>query len=135
MAAQEARGVPMQKRGVLEPEKCGPTASQGSSNAKSAENSARSRHSSRLDSVGRTVVNVIEKSSPEEVYNLSVDHLPEYYANGILVHNCEWVPGVNDKSPDRMDALVWAVTELVVDPELQELTMIRERDWYTISPI
>ncbi len=48
---------------------------------------------------------------------------------------CEWVPAVNDKSPDRMDALVWAVTELVVDPEMQELTMIRERDWYTISPI
>jgi phage terminase large subunit-like protein len=49
---------------------------------------------------------------------------------------CEFVPGLeNQKSPDRMDALVWAVTELVVDPEVQELTMIRERDWYTISPI
>jgi phage terminase large subunit-like protein len=49
---------------------------------------------------------------------------------------CEFVPGIeNQKSPDRMDALVWAVTELVVDPEMQELTMIRERDWYTISPI
>jgi hypothetical protein len=34
-----------------------------------------------------------------------------------------------------MDALVWAVTELVVDPELQELALIRERDWYQISPI
>lgn len=48
---------------------------------------------------------------------------------------CEFVPGVTDKSPDRMDALVWAVTELVVDPELQELSLIRERDWYQISPI
>jgi phage terminase large subunit-like protein len=28
---------------------------------------------------------------------------------------CTWVPG--EKSPDRMDALVWALTELVVDPE------------------
>jgi phage terminase large subunit-like protein len=28
---------------------------------------------------------------------------------------CTWTAG--DKSPDRMDALVWAVTELVVDPE------------------
>lgn len=26
---------------------------------------------------------------------------------------CEWVPG--DKSPDRLDALVWALTELMVD--------------------
>ncbi len=48
---------------------------------------------------------------------------------------CEYVPGVTEKSPDRMDALVWAITELVVDPELQELTMMRERDWYQISPI
>ena len=29
-----------------------------------------------------------------------------------------FVPGVTTKSPDRMDALVWAVTELVVDPEV-----------------
>ena len=48
---------------------------------------------------------------------------------------CEFVPGITDKSPDRMDALVWAVTELVVDPELQELALMRERDWYQISPI
>jgi hypothetical protein len=26
---------------------------------------------------------------------------------------CTWVPG--DDSPDRMDALVWALTELMVD--------------------
>ena len=25
---------------------------------------------------------------------------------------CEWEPGVSDKSPDRMDALVWALTDL-----------------------
>ena len=25
---------------------------------------------------------------------------------------CEWEPGISDKSPDRMDALVWALTEL-----------------------
>ncbi len=48
---------------------------------------------------------------------------------------CEYVPGVTEKSPDRMDALVWAVTELLVDPEEQELALIRERDWYQISPI
>ncbi len=48
---------------------------------------------------------------------------------------CEFVPGITDKSPDRMDALVWAITELIVDPEMQELTLIREQGWYTISPI
>ena len=25
---------------------------------------------------------------------------------------CEWEPGISTKSPDRMDALVWALTEL-----------------------
>lgn len=30
-----------------------------------------------------------------------------------------WSPQSGDKSPDRMDALVWAVTELVIDPEDQ----------------
>jgi phage terminase large subunit-like protein len=28
---------------------------------------------------------------------------------------CQWVPG--EKSPDRMDALVWALTELMIDDE------------------
>lgn len=52
------------------------------------------------------------------VYNLQVEdgYLPEYFANGILVHNCTWVPPAEgkraSKSPDRMDALVWALSEL-----------------------
>lgn len=32
---------------------------------------------------------------------------------------CGWSPQSDDKSPDRMDALVWAITDLVVDPEEQ----------------
>jgi len=31
---------------------------------------------------------------------------------------CEWVPG--DKSPDRLDALVWAITELMLEPTGKE---------------
>jgi len=46
------------------------------------------------------------------VYNLSVLSKHAFYANGILVHNCNWVPG--DDSPDRIDALVWALTELML---------------------
>lgn len=30
---------------------------------------------------------------------------------------CEWEPGM--KSPDRLDALVWVLTELMINPELQ----------------
>ncbi len=36
---------------------------------------------------------------------------------------CEWVPG--DKSPDRLDALVWAITELMLgEPEPQEAIVV-----------
>jgi len=35
---------------------------------------------------------------------------------------CEWVPG--DKSPDRLDALVWAITELMLGEEEQEVIVI-----------
>lgn len=30
---------------------------------------------------------------------------------------CNWTPNSGDKSPDRLDALVWAIYELVLDPE------------------
>jgi len=62
------------------------------------------------------------------VYDLSVDGDPEFFANGILVHNCkvhhvdifedleaqmtEWVPSESRDSPDRVDAMVFAITEL-----------------------
>lgn len=35
---------------------------------------------------------------------------------------CEWVPG--DKSPDRLDALVWAITELMLGQEEREVIVI-----------
>lgn len=30
---------------------------------------------------------------------------------------CDYIPGITTKSPDRMDALVWAITELLLDNE------------------
>lgn len=36
---------------------------------------------------------------------------------------CGFVPGTNEKSPDRMDALVWGVTELLIDQEEQSVTV------------
>jgi len=33
---------------------------------------------------------------------------------------CSWTPQSNQKSPDRLDALVWAVTELLIDQEQVE---------------
>ncbi len=46
---------------------------------------------------------------------------------------CNYVPGVTAESPDRMDALVWAITELVIDPAEESYSMVRPIE--QISPI
>lgn len=46
---------------------------------------------------------------------------------------CSYVPGLGEKSPDRMDALVWAITDLVIDP-LEETTQLVEDTYREISP-
>ncbi len=47
---------------------------------------------------------------------------------------CSFVPGASQKSPDNMDALVWAITELVVDPP--ETVMVQTfGEGYRISPV
>lgn len=61
------------------------------------------------------------------VYDLQVQGQPEFFADGVLVHNCRvhhvgslpeledqmvtWSPG-SPGSPDRVDALVYGVAEL-----------------------
>lgn len=35
------------------------------------------------------VLNVVELDTPRPVYNLTVPGKPEYFANGVLVHNCD----------------------------------------------
>lgn len=39
---------------------------------------------------------------------------------------CSFVQDVTTDSPDRMDALVWAVTDLIIDPEEREFVMVEE---------
>jgi len=39
-----------------------------------------------------------------------------------------WDPGTSRKSPDRIDALVWALTDLAVDPQ-RERGPARESDY------
>jgi len=76
-------------------------------------------------------IEVIDRSVP--VYNLMVDDVHEFYANGVLVHNCMWIPGETKESPNRVDALVWAVTELMLSEPEERVTMVYE-DRVSISP-
>ncbi len=46
----------------------------------------------------------------------------------------EYVPGSEEASPDRMDALVWGITELLIDQEEVGLT-VQVGQWQTISSI
>lgn len=61
-----------------------------------------------------TVRSVRALPDPVPVWNLTVEDQPEFFANGILTHNCTWTPE-SGESPDRLDALVWALTELLVN--------------------
>lgn len=44
---------------------------------------------------------------------------------GLETQMTEWVPGETDESPDRVDALVWAVTELLGVPEKKKVKVVR----------
>jgi phage terminase large subunit-like protein len=56
-----------------------------------------------------TATSVLRRSEP--VYDLTVDGPAEFIANSVIVHNCQWDP-LENWSPDRIDALVWAVEAL-----------------------
>jgi phage terminase large subunit-like protein len=47
---------------------------------------------------------------------------------------CGWSAQTNQKSPDRLDALVWAVTDLLVQEE-QIVIDTHYTSGYQISPI
>jgi len=70
--------------------------------------------SAPVNVISDTIVS-IQKADPIRVWDLQVAAEHEYFAGGFLVHNCEWVPG--DTSPDRLDALVWAITELMLEDQ------------------
>ena len=57
------------------------------------------------------VEQLYESSERKDVYNLEVDGMPEYFANGILVHNC-----------------VWAITELGLTNATLSVTNIASDD-------
>lgn len=80
------------------------------------------------------VVSVTEESGlPEPVFDLTVEDAHEFFANGILVHNCTWKPG--EDSPDRLDARVWALTELFLEPDEAEEGSAYYDERVDISPV
>ena len=47
---------------------------------------------------------------------------------------CGWSPQTGEKSPDRMDALVWAIYDLLLQPQ-EESSIVTYDTGYSISPI
>lgn len=56
------------------------------------------------------VVRSVRASGARPVYDLSVEGQPEFFAGGLLVHNCTFTAAFGERSPDRLDSLVWACT-------------------------
>lgn len=82
---------------------------------------ADQNNSAEMPALVRTV-----RKELQPVYNLHVrdPHPHEYFAEGILVHNCEFTTDFDKKkagySPDRVDALVWAITGSMVNTVAHE---------------
>lgn len=73
-----------------------------------ALSAALSSRSSELNHKLRAPVHVVTSTEvgKADVYNLSVDDVHEYYANGVLVHNC------------------WLWAELMLEPKAAQSTAI-----------
>lgn len=54
------------------------------------------------------VVQSVHVRGVRPVYDLSVEGQPEFFAGGLLVHNCTFTGAKDERSPDRLDSLVWA---------------------------
>lgn len=81
--------------------------------ALSVARSSMSRRASFNRSAPVRVVGLSAREKPQAVFNLTVDGENEYYANGVLVHNC--------------DALVWALTELMLEDQASVAMFLTKR--------
>lgn len=86
------------------------------------------------------VVSVHVESQKQAVYNLSVDEVPEYYANGVLVHNCRYGFMRLPDDPDMLKTIAYepqrrynytrnVENEYNFDPSLEEFEEHLGRDW------
>ena len=75
-----------------------------------------SLHSAHVDVGIATVQSISILPGRYLAYNLQVSECPEFIANGILTHNCTWLPG--EKSPDRLDAYVWLFWGLILEGQV-----------------
>lgn len=66
--------------------------------------------------IGIVTVARVAKGDRLPVYDLTVDKNHEFFANGILVHNCTWQEGSSD-SPGRIDASVYLAYALLPLPK------------------
>jgi len=96
--------------------KCGKTENQSRSSALSAEQNLNlqvcEQCTVQFPAEKDIIISLKKSETQQDVYNIKVADIPEYYANDILVHNCEWMPNSGMKSPNRIDALVWGFTAL-----------------------
>lgn len=119
------------KCGHTDVERNGHGANHATSPAPNAEQSssrqASEPHSARPDAASATVTVTSVKASGrvEPVYDLTVSDQHEFFANGLLVHNCTWQPDLRE-SPGRIDASVYLAYDLLPIPGAGMGTVRRE---------
>lgn len=91
--------------------------SSASGAAPSTNRTARARSSAPEGAA--TVIGVVSNGATERVYDLTVDDAHEFFASGLLVHNCGWQAG-SPESPGRIDASVYLAYELLPIPQSGE---------------
>lgn len=94
------------------------------SSARSAESCtsplAHARSSAAQGAASSSTVTAIEHHDlAEPVYDLTVEDAHEFFAEGLLVHNCGWQPDDPD-SPGRIDASVYLAYGLLPVPNAAE---------------
>ncbi|MGH7485759.1 MAG: ATP-binding protein, partial [bacterium] len=68
-----------------------------------------------------------------QLYERALVHHVGYFAT-LEEQMCSFVPGAKQKSPDRLDALVWAISSLAIDP-MEETSVIQIGEPVRISDI
>jgi phage terminase large subunit-like protein len=128
-AIRRVAGISQQlmKLALAPPSGCGQIASRARSSVWSVVQAARRLICGLSSTVQSNVSDVHCIAAAVPVYNLQVEEgfLPEYFANGILVHNCQMTTSgyLGEGSPDRVDADVWALTELMLPKSTYDSSM------------
>lgn len=90
--------------------------------------------SADLDTFAVSVVSTWEPVGERTVYNIQVEDQPEYFANGILVHNCKWQYASDTWNMLRFTMRDGSNPKIVITTTPRPISLLREllKDEHTV---